>query len=251
MGIESGEIAVWSCRVESLAEADLAAMAEVLSEEEKGRRDRFVFAADRRAFTAAHAMLRTALSRYGPQAPRDWRFQATPEGKPFLAVPQAGDPPLRFNLSHTRATVACAIAVGVEVGIDVQEYGPSIDGAGVAERYFTAAERRLLASCPRADAPSRFVELWALKEAYVKATGLGLGTPLDSFEFSFGDPPGLTFESRAAAARWQFWLAAPSPTTRLAVAAPAAREADPWRLSWWHHDGAPAAGVTLLRHGGG
>jgi len=242
------EIAVWLCRVGSLADTDLAAMDAVLSDEERTRRDRFVFPEDRRAFTAAHALLRTALSRYGARPPREWRFETTPHGKPFLAPAQAGHPPLTFNLSHTRTTVACAVATGADLGIDVEECGRPADGLGVAERYFTAAEQRLLAACPREDVDARFVELWTLKEAYIKAVGLGLRLPLDSFGFSFGDAPGLAFDGAGDSSQWQFWLAAFSPATRIAVAASAAPPVSRRRILWWQHDGAPAPGVTLLRH---
>ena len=249
--LSSGEITVWLCRVESLSDADLAAMDSVLSEEEHARRDRFVFAEDRRAFTAAHALLRTTLSRYGGRPPRDWRFETTSHGKPFLAPPQAGDPPLCFNLSHTRTAVACAVVIGADLGLDVQECGHSADSLGIAERYFTTTERKMLAGCPRGDIDERFVELWTLKEAYVKAVGAGLSMPLDSFEFSFGDSPGLTFDGPQDPSRWRFWLAALSQTTRIALAASAARPVSHRRISWWEHDGVPASGVTLLRSNAG
>jgi len=245
------EVAVWLCRVQSLVDADLAIMDRVLSEDERARRDRFVFAEDRRAFTAAHALLRTVLSRYSPLPPEAWRFETTPHGKPFLAPAQAGDPPLSFNLSHTRTVVACAVAVEARLGIDVQESGRPADVLSIAERHFTAIERQLLTGCPREEVDVRFVEIWTLKEAYVKAVGTGLSLPLDSFGFSLGDASGLTFDGPADASRWQFWLAALSSTTRIAVAAAVERPDVPWQISWWNHDGSPASGVALLRGNAG
>ena len=241
------EVAVWLCRVESLGDADLAAMDHVLSEDELVRRDRFVFAEDRRAFTAAHALLRTVLSRYGPLPPEAWRFETTPHGKPFLAPVQAGNPPLNFNLSHTRDVVACAVAVDARLGIDVQESGRPADVTSIAKRHFTAIERQLLTGCPPEEVEVRFAEIWTLKEAYIKAVGLGLSLPLDSFGFSLDEASALTFVCPADASRWQFWLAALSSTTRLAVAAAVERPDVPWRISWWNHDGSPASGVALLR----
>jgi 4'-phosphopantetheinyl transferase len=241
------EIAVWLCRVERLNDIDLAAMESVLSEEERARRDRFVFAEDRRAFTAAHALLRTALSRYGSLPPRAWRFGTTFHGKPFLPPAQTGAPPLKFNMSHTRRVVACAIALGTAVGIDVEGPERLADGVSIAERHFTGPELQLLTECAPEDVNARFVEIWTLKEAYLKATGLGLSLALDSFGFAFADAFGLTFTGPADAARWQFWLAALSDTTRIAVAAAANPRNLSWRVSWWEHDGSPASGVALLR----
>jgi 4'-phosphopantetheinyl transferase len=241
------EIAVWLCRTESRSDGDLALMHGVLSEEEQARRDRFVFPEDRLAFTAAHALLRTALSRYDERPPRAWRFESTPSGKPFLAEPS---PALSFNLTHTRTVVACVVTSGADVGIDVQECGQGADALSVAERYFATAERQLLAACPREHVGARFAELWVLKEAYMKGVGAGLSLPLDSFSFSFGDAASVTFDG-AGASPWQFWLAALSPTTRLAVAAAGARPAARRRVSWWEHDGVPASRVTLLRSSAG
>jgi 4'-phosphopantetheinyl transferase len=245
--MKTDEIAVWLCRVDSLTDADRAAMDALLSREEQARRDRFVFAEDRRAFAAAHALLRTALSRHGAAPPGDWRLETTAHGKPFLPPPQAGHPPLHFNLSHTRAAAVCAVATGADLGVDIQECAPAVDGGQVADRFFTAAERQMLASCPVAEREVRFAELWALKEAYVKGVGLGLRLPLDSFAFSFEDAPALTFQGPGDPGSWRFWLASVSPTVRIALAASAAPPNGPRRVSWWGHDGAPASGVTLLR----
>jgi 4'-phosphopantetheinyl transferase len=221
-------------------------MDDLLSREEQARRDRFAFAEDRRAFVAAHALLRTALSRYGGRPARDWRFETTSHGKPFLLAPPTGGPSLAFNLSHTRTAVACAVGVGADIGVDIEECGSRVD-VRRAQRYFTAAEQRMLAECPPEEVDARFVELWVLKEAYAKALGAGLTLPLDSFGFGFAfdaasaqGTGGLTFDRSG----WQLWLAAPYPNTRIAIASPAPPSR---RISWWDARGQPARGVTLLR----
>jgi 4'-phosphopantetheinyl transferase len=221
-------------------------MEAVLSEEERARRDRFVLEEDRRSFTAAHALLRTALSRYGGLPPRAWRFETSPAGKPFLPRALAGAPPLRFSLSHTRSVAVCAIAEEIDLGVDVEDGVPRAEALAVAERYFTLAERQALAACPPRETAVRFVELWVLKEAYAKGVGAGLRLSLDSFGFSFAGARGLTFDGPSATSRWQFWLAALSPATRVAVAASAA---SPRRVSWWEGGGTTASRVALLRSG--
>ena len=175
--VDPGEIAVWYRRTESLSDSDLQAIDAVLSDEERLRRDRFVFERDRRDFAAAHALLRTVLSTYEATPPGEWRFERDRHGKPFVSAPQAGTPPLAFNLSHTRGCVCCAIARAARVGVDVERLGRVTDASEIAERYFAAEERRMLKACGADESQARFVELWTLKESYIKAIGLGLGIP--------------------------------------------------------------------------
>jgi phosphopantetheine--protein transferase-like protein len=214
-----GEVHVWFRTTGSTGAADVQAARATLSGAERQRADRFHFTEDCRDYTLAHDLLRRALSTYRPVAPDGWRFQADGAGKPFLA----DDPKLSFNLSHTRQLVACAIAAGPPVGIDVERAVRVLDAAAIAGRYFSSDESAALARCGDEDRTMRFVELWTLKEAFVKAVGAGLAMPLDAMSFAldqgqivFEPPPGY------AASEWHFALFAPSGEGRMAVAVRAA-----------------------------
>ena len=78
----------------------------------------------------------------------------------------------------------------------------------------------MLDACDAAERPTRFIELWTLKEAYVKAIGHGLSHPLDRFGFAFDSERGIRFTAPPDehAAQWTFALLAPSVRHRLAVA---------------------------------
>jgi 4'-phosphopantetheinyl transferase len=78
------DVHVWFHATGALDEAAIAAAASVLSDEERAQYRRFRFAHDARDYAAAHALLRATLSRYGDRAPERWRFDKTPNGKPFL-----------------------------------------------------------------------------------------------------------------------------------------------------------------------
>lgn len=188
----------------------------LLSPDERARADRFRFAHDRRDFVLAHALLRTTLSEGGDRAADEWTFGTDPNGKPFLA----GGGPVAFSLSHTAGLVACAVSTDGEVGVDVERVARVGDWRAIATRYFSKAELRAIEAEPQERRPSRFIEIWTLKEAFAKALGLGLSQPLDSSTFLVAADGSVSFEPPAGLDRdaWRFSLRAPAPGYRLAVA---------------------------------
>jgi 4'-phosphopantetheinyl transferase len=219
IALAPGDVHVWYRPTGSLGDKDVEDAVARLSQDERTRYARFRFARDRRDYAAAHALLRTSLSRYADLAPESWRFHETPGGKPSLVL-DAGVPRLSFNLSHTDGLVACAIAGGAEVGIDVESVDRDLRD-GVAERFFSESENADLRQCASGPLRARrFVELWTLKEAYVKAIGTGLSHPLDSIVFDVADRDAILFlpPPEVEAAGWRFLLSAPTGHHCLAVA---------------------------------
>ena len=188
---------------------------------ERTRCLRFVRDEDRRTFAITRALVRRTLSRYGPTLPEAWRFVTNPHECPFVEPAQAGTPPLHFNVSHTRGLVALAVTRGHRLGVDVEQVARRVMD-GVADRHFAAAEVRDLRALPAADQATAFFEYWTLKEAYIKARGMGLALPLHAFAFGLRPPlaPTITFADGFddVAERWQFWQAWPTPDHRLSLA---------------------------------
>jgi len=56
----------------------------------------------------------------------------------------------------------------------------------MARHYFSPVEQARLATLPRRRRAEHFFEQWVLKEAYVKATGNGLGNSPERFTFERG-----------------------------------------------------------------
>ncbi len=164
----------------AVADDEWPKLAALLDETEAARAARFAFESDRRAYVAAHALLRARLSeRATSVAPTEWRFGATPHGKPFLRAARAG---LCVSLSHTRGMAAVAIASGREIGVDVESFLTPRNAVNVAERYFAPEEAALLrAESDPLVQTELFFAIWTLKEAVLKADGRGLARGLDSF----------------------------------------------------------------------
>jgi 4'-phosphopantetheinyl transferase len=173
---------VWVLPLAGLRFGALAVLNVVLDEDERERAAAFRFEKDALAYAAAHALLRWSLSlRYGC-APRKWRFARDALGKPSLAEPTTGSD-LRFSLSHSDGLVAVALAEGFDIGVDAEAMKVRSDLAEVAHECFSATEQEQLA---RADVgfatdAERFHAFWTLKEALLKAKGLGLNQAPNAF----------------------------------------------------------------------
>jgi 4'-phosphopantetheinyl transferase len=229
--LKPGAVHVWYRLTEGLDEHDLVAALAVLSPLERARCERFALERDRRDFAAAHALLRSALSLYGDARPAEWTFDTTESGKPLLAGSGAR---LQFNIAHTNGLVACAAAIDVNVGVDVESLDAGRVPNDVVSRCFSAREIADLDVRNGIDRLERFTELWTLKEAYLKATGDGLAGPLDGFTFEFDATSGLRFHPPDGTlnTEWQFALLAPSASHRMAVAVHSALPSDLRILTW-------------------
>jgi 4'-phosphopantetheinyl transferase len=225
------QVHVWYAVTERLAESALAEARDLLSPAERARCDRFRFDRDRRDFAAAHALLRQALTVHEGAPASPWSFEEGVHGKPFLAPGQSA---LEFNLAHTHGLVACVLTHVGPVGVDVESLDRAVNGDDIAERYFSPSEIAGLQELAGVERSRRFIELWTLKEAYLKAIGAGLSNPLNDFGFELQGSSALVFNAPPGVARadWQFALFAPSPSHRLAVAVRSEREIDYAVRSW-------------------
>lgn len=88
------------------------------------------------------------------------------KGKPSLA-----DRLLEFNLSHTQQAFLIGFSLKMELGVDLEQPLPSENLAALADYAFSLQERSLLHPLDDTDS---FLRIWTMKEAYLKATGLGL-----------------------------------------------------------------------------
>lgn len=160
--------------------------------------------------------------RYFPVAPEAWSFAPGEHGKPFIVSPIT-KPPLHFNLTRTDGLVACVVsAAGESIGVEAERLDRGGEIFEDAARYFSAAEREALRSCPAEDRARLFFAWWTLKESYLKARGAGLTLPLDRICFDFGNNAiGLVLEKSLGedGASWQFALLQPSAHHLIAVAA--------------------------------
>ncbi len=194
----------------------------LLDDTERAAASRFVQEVDRRQYIAAHALTRTMLSRFTGIASADLRFVRGPHGKPAIH-PDFGHSRLEFNLSHTRSIVGCAATLDHPIGIDVETTLRANFDLDIAESHFSPDEVERIRAAPPQTRHDVFFAIWTLKEAYVKAAGMGLGQPLDQFAVHLS-PIRIAFGSALAheSGHWQFHALRPTAQSILSVAVRAA-----------------------------
>lgn len=167
-------------------------------------------------------LVRAVLSQYYPAVrPADWYFVTNAYGKPALD-PNHHALPLYFNLSHSQGRLAVAVAGSDSLGVDIEACSRPRCVARIASRYFAPQEAQVLLELPAPQQLARFYELWTLKEAYIKARGLGLAIPLQQFSFQFREDGQIAVEFDRQlgddARLWSFWQMEAGPTHKLALA---------------------------------
>lgn len=223
------------------AERFLASM----SQEERATDQRFLVEPARRLHRIARGMQREVLSSYLPgTSARELRFVSGANGRPALAPPFDASG-LDFNLAHTRGLAVLAVARGGPVGIDVELYDKKVP-LQVARRYFSAVEADALEALPRDAQPRRFLRLWTLKEAYLKAVGVGITGGLGSMTFRIDDAGACAFERAADvdATRWSFSQFDIAARHIVAVARLPARDLRAAPRIEWHEFGGAASGTA-------
>jgi 4'-phosphopantetheinyl transferase len=164
-----------------MEERDLQKLTPILAPTELGRMDSFKSQRSRQCFAMVHVALRILLGRYTGIHPAAIQFSLGEHGKPVLT----GNIPPYFNLTHSDSLAALAFAADVDIGIDVERIRPITDAAAIASSFFAEGEAAQLSSLPPSESERAFFLCWTRKEALLKATGLGLSVPLDTFQVNF------------------------------------------------------------------
>ena len=222
------------CDTRSLDETQITELAGRLSPAERERSARFWQAHDRRDYVAAHALVRMALAAHTQLRPEQLSLGADSYGKPLLVLPNGATPP-HFSLAHSRGLVACAVSLDGAVGIDVEPVDTTLDVDRIATRFFSVEESDALQRCSITERPSRFCELWTLKEALFKAVGTGLGSGLNAVTFRV-DRDQISLRTRTPSfteVPWSFALMDVGGTHKLALAVDARHHSQPLSMTRW------------------
>ncbi len=145
-----------------------------LDETERQRAARFVREQDRQHYVLAHGGLRGILSRYLEVSPCEVSLGRTEAGKPFVTRDARKHSAMTFNLSHAHNRALIAVSKAQEVGVDLEWVRPKVDVLNLSERYFAPSEHAVIMQTTEAQRTIIFFRYWVVKEAVLKAQGIGL-----------------------------------------------------------------------------
>ena len=113
------------------------------------------------------------------------------------------------------------VTVGVEIGVDLEQFPARSNLAEMAEICFTPGERSALVEEDPVECRRIFARLWTRKEAVLKACGVGITSGLQRLDVSEGvagpdenRPIQVAFEGKC----WDVWDFSPAPGYAAAVA---------------------------------
>lgn len=183
-------VRIWLAAVDDV---DLAPARGSFPPEELARAERMASPSLRHRFLARRWMARSLLAREG-----------------------GGSEAVHWSASSSAGLAAVAFA-DCRVGFDIEQRMERPRAEQIVGRFYTEPERRAVA-----ESPSRFLEFWTLKEAYLKALGVGLPGGLDSLECTGISRASGDWGTSAAHPGWHFRNLEPEPgfVAALAVEGP-------------------------------
>ena len=146
----------------------------ILDAAEQAQAGRFKTDVLRKRYVEVHGRLRNILAQMLNELPERIRIDKAEHGKPYLA----DTPELAFNLSHSADIMVIAVGRNCRLGVDVEYCKPRASLAGLVDKCFAKEEIAYWNKLPETQQTAGFYRFWTRKEAFVKATGRGIGLGL-------------------------------------------------------------------------
>lgn len=135
---------------------------------------------DKINFITTRYYLRSLLSPILQLEPKQIQFEYGVNGKPFLK-----DSKCYFNLSHSENSFVIAITGLGMIGVDIENKERQIAFEKLKHLIMSPDEITLFDSIDENDKRETFLTCWTRKEAFFKANGTGLTSPLKELNVEF------------------------------------------------------------------
>jgi 4'-phosphopantetheinyl transferase len=197
----AGQVHLWLLDIQQFSNHAMKQALEMMSGDEHERAQKFL--RGKNEYIASRWLLRKVLGLYLQESPETVVFKRSEKGKPY--VPGSS---LQFNLSHSGHWAVLAVARNMQIGIDVEQGKHSRDLAGIAANYYHPDEFTQLQQRQGEEQTRFFYQLWTLKEALLKAMGVGISAGLENLNFHLRDSITVdispTLGATSITDKWQF-----------------------------------------------
>ena len=178
--LKTNHIDLWKIDPTQLSELSIKALESILSKNELEDIKRYKNKNALRTTLITRAISRLVLAQYTTEQAPQLNFERNRYGKPELINNEAN---LRFNISHNNELIIIAICIKDDIGCDIENPLRKVKIEPLSRRYFSKQEHTELCKLTSKTQQQRFFEMWTLKEAFVKATGIGISLGLNTFYF--------------------------------------------------------------------
>jgi 4'-phosphopantetheinyl transferase len=174
------EVHAWAVQLDVSQQA-YEKLCATLTSDERERASDYRFDEPRRRFVVARGTLRKLLSKYLDGEPSKIELTFDGNRKPHLAQQQAVSG-LHFNVSHSGDLAVIGLALGCEVGVDIEQLRDVGHLEQIARRFFHPAETIAMLAAPETARNLEFLRCWTGKESILKALGTGIVGNLGDFQ---------------------------------------------------------------------
>jgi 4'-phosphopantetheinyl transferase len=98
----------------------------------------------------------------------------TEAGKPFLTSDARAHSAITFSVSHAHTRALIAVSHAQDIGVDLELIRSEVEVVKLSERYFVPAEHTAIMQAAEDQRAAMFFRHWVVKEAVLKAKGIGL-----------------------------------------------------------------------------
>ena len=159
----------------------------LLTQYEQIQAKSFYFIKDRNRYIVTRAILRKLLKGYlGSVQSKNILFEQTKYGKPYLHH-SMNITNIKFNLSHSNDCIVYVFSKNIDVGIDIEYINKDLIIDDIVEHCCSNQEQIELQKLFNDNKYAYFYKLWVIKEALVKAMGLGLSFDLRQMHINFAE----------------------------------------------------------------
>lgn len=167
--LDADELHLWWLPLE-LDQAQIRPALDLLSDIQRDKYHRRASDQLKQNYLAGRYYLLNLLAAYTQQLPSEVLLSYSRLNKPSLSDPSLA---VEFNFTDTDGYGVFAFSLGRQVGVDIESRARKINFKAIADRRFTQQELEFVYQNGKVNT-ERCLAIWTRKEAYGKATGLGI-----------------------------------------------------------------------------